>query len=117
MKDKIFDLVLQYPLIIVVFIVLIPVVHFAKKMIKDDNKDIRFFKVIGLSFLISSILNLLPSFMYCEKIKEFIVLEIALTIFFPPIAGFVTIVFDKLQTAGVIDSLITWLKNFLTKKT
>ncbi|MFA5297290.1 MAG: hypothetical protein WC389_03680 [Lutibacter sp.] len=118
MGEKIFDLILSYPLILIVLIVLIPVVHFLKKIIKDDNKDMRSLKVIGLSFATSFVLNLLPAFAY-QSISawlDFIIFEIALTLIMPVIAGGITVIFDIAIKAGLLDSAIEWLKNFLNKK-
>jgi hypothetical protein len=115
-KEKIIDLVLKYPLIIIVLIVLIPVVHFLKKLIKDENKDRKSLKVIGLSFIVSLILNLLPSFAYqFTGIMDFIIFLIALTLIIPVVAGGFTVVFDILYKSGVFDAAVNWLKNFLNK--
>src|SRR5512138_2429063 len=118
MQEKLFDLAMSNILIIVVFIVLIATVHFLKKLIKDENKDIRSLKVIGLSFLISFFLNLLPVFAYCTIASwmDFIIYVIALTLILPVFSGGVTVVIDKFINAGVFDAGINWLKNFLNKK-
>jgi hypothetical protein len=117
MKDKLFELAMSNILIVIVFIVLIPVVHFLKKLIKDDNKDRKSLKVIGLSFLASFILNLLPTFAYCTIASwmDFTIYLIALTLIIPVAAGGVTVIFDILINAGVIDAGLNWLKNFLNK--
>jgi hypothetical protein len=115
MKDKLFDLAMSNILIIIVFIVLIPVVHFLKKLIKDENVDRKSLKVIGLSFLSSFILNFLPAFAYCTIASwmDFIIYILALTLIIPVCAGGVTVLFDKLINAGVVDAGLNWLKNFL----
>lgn len=118
MKEKIFDLVLTYPLIVIAFVVLIPIVHFLKKLIKDDNKDIRSLKVIGLSFLASLLLNLLPTFAYCTLASpiDFSIYLIALTLIIPVIAGGVTVIFDIFIKAGLLEASLNWLKKFLNKE-
>lgn len=112
MIEKIFDFIMSNPYMLVPFIVTIPSVHFLKqKFIKEKNS----FKVLGLSFIVSFIFTLIPTFVYNSKILDYIVYQISFSVACVIVSSGIVVIFGKAIKAGLLDSVFNFFKNFLNK--
>ena len=108
---------MQYWLVLITYAALIPLVHLMKSRMTFKNQDTKTIIVILISFIISSILNLLPAFAYTAFFSlDFITAEIGLTILCTALCGFIVVIMDALIKAKIQDVLIEFLKNFIKNK-
>jgi hypothetical protein len=116
MIDKIIEFFFQAPLILMPFIVTIPSVHFIKRIINDDNKERKAIKVIGISYAVSFIYTLLPTFAYNPISIDMIIYQIALSTACMVLSSGVVVVFDILVANGMLTAVINFLKSFIKPK-
>src|SRR4030042_2639548 len=99
MQDKIFELIVNYWIVIIPYISLLPIVHIIKKRIKTNNK--KQLATIIMSIILSWGLNILPAIMYIEftNMLKFVIIHLSMTFACSAITGFITIIIDSLIKA------------------
>ena len=112
MLDKIIEFLFQAP-----FLVTIPSVHFIKRIFKnDENQNRKALKIIIVSYAVSFIYTLLPTFAYNPISIDMIIYQIALSTACMVLSSGVVVVFDILIANGMLEAVINFLKSFIKPK-
>jgi hypothetical protein len=117
MNEKIFNLIIEYWIAFIPYIVLIFVVNWIKKRLKIKDENKKSFFVILISLGTSFLLNLLPAFYYVSlsDLINLIIIHLSLTFLCSAVTGFITIIIDKAIKAKIDEDIISFIKNFFNK--